>query len=214
MLLGAIPAAGVTTFTLPFVPQSIALANITTITALQVTVLGDGVILDLDAVGLTNLKNTRQQGVVTGYSEYILSNGVVKGKTCTITITNGATASTAYHSTFGDSKEATLYFGTFKQTVLAGSGTEFKKFGVIGLGNSATTDYAIIQFGDGAIQRFEQPELKMLLAKFQAVENNSNDNKIDNIDGWINSVTFYPTAQQTVYVQKWMPVGSLVEGAF
>jgi hypothetical protein len=212
MNAGAIAASGVTTITLPFVPQAIGFANITTITRLVVTVLGDGIIADYDAIALANLKNMRQQSVVPVYAEIMLANGIVKGRTCTIEVTNGATASTLYQTTYSDSGEATLYWGMFKQTVLAGAGTDFEKFGILGLGNCAVADYAIIQFEDGATQRFEQAEFRIMLAKFQAVEGNTNDNKIDNIDGWLKRVTFYPAAQQLVYIQKWIPVGVMVEG--
>lgn len=213
MLLGAVGASATTSFTLPFVPQALGLANITTITNVRVTVLGDGVICDLDATGLANLKNTRQQGAVTSYVEIMLANGVVKNKTCLIEITNGVTASTAYHTTMANSGDASLYYVSQKTTVLAGAGTDFRKFAVLGLAASATTDYAIVTFKDGATQRYEQAEVRILFSKFQAVENNANDLRIDNIDGWIDTVTFYPTATQLVYVQSWKAVGVLVEGS-
>jgi len=214
MLLGNIGASATTTLTIPFVPQALAFSNIQTITRVVVTVLGDGIIADYDAVSLANLKNTRVQGIVANYAEIMLANGIVKGKTCTIEVTNGVTAAVAFQTVYSDSGQASLYWGMSRQTVLAGSGTDFTKFGVLGLANSSSTDYAIVKFGDGAVQRFERDELRIMLAKFQCIENTLNDFKIDNIDGWISTVTFYPTTSQLVFIQKWLPVGSLVEGAF
>lgn len=212
MLLGNVAASATTTFTLPFVPQMIALSNLTTITSMRVTPLGDAPCLDLDAVALACLRNTRQQGAVTAYSEFIIGNGVVKNKTCLVEITNGATVAVAYHTTMSNQSPISLYFQSYKQQVLLGTGTEFKKFAVLALPNSSASDYYIINFSDGVSQRFEQAELRMLLAKFQTVTNDLNDFKIDNIDGWLDSVTVYPANTQLVYVQRWAPIGGM-EGA-
>jgi len=59
----------VTTFNLTWVPQYIHFVAGTQITGLKVTVLGDGVIMDLDAAGLSVLYNIRQFGqVINGYT--------------------------------------------------------------------------------------------------------------------------------------------------
>ena len=202
-LLGAIAPSTTTQFNLSFVPQNLILANITTVTRLRVTALGKGIILDLDAAGLAALKNMRQQGVVTAVAEYLLANGVVKGTNCTIEITNGATASTLYYNSLADSKDATAYVVSKIQTIFANSLTKFDKFAVLAMPSFGTSDYVNLEFTDGLVSRIDQPELRTMLAKFQTIENNTNDLKIDNLDAWIKSAELQTTTQQSVYVQSY-----------
>jgi hypothetical protein len=202
-LLGSITASTTTQFNLSFVPQNIILANITTVTRVRVTALGKGIILDLDAAGLAALKNMRQQGPVTGTAEFLLANGVVKATNCTIEITNGATVSTLYYNSLADSKDATVYVVSKIQTIFANSLTKFEKFAVLALPSFGTSDYANLEFNDGLVSRVDQPELRTILAKFQTVENNINDLKIDNLDAWIKSAELQTTTQQSVYVQTY-----------
>lgn len=202
-LLGAIAPSTTTQYNLSFVPQNLILANTTTVTRLRVTALGKGIILDLDAAGLAALKNMRQQGAVTSFAEYLLANGVVKKTNCTIEITNGATASTLYYNSLADSKDATAYVISKIQTIFANSLTSFNKFAVLAMPSFGASDYVNIEFNDGLVSRVDQPEIRTILAKFQAIENNANDLKIDNLDAWIKSVQLQTTAQQSVYVQSY-----------
>lgn len=202
-LLGVITPSTTTQFNLSFVPQNLILANITTVTRVRVTALGKGIILDLDAAGLAALKNMRQQGAVSGTAEFLLANGVVKGVNCTIEITNGATASTLYYNSLADSKDATAYVVSKIQTIFANSLTKLDKFAVLAVPSFGASDYANLEFTDGLVSRVDQPELRTILAKFQTVENNTNDLKIDNLDAWIKSAELQTTTQQSVYVQSY-----------
>ena len=80
----------VTTFNLTWVPQYIHFVAGTQLTGLRVSVLGDGVITDLDAAGLSVLYNIRQFGQVTDGYTIPVANGLVRGKNVEITATNSA----------------------------------------------------------------------------------------------------------------------------
>lgn len=202
-LLGSIPPSTTTQFNLSFVPQNLVFTNITTITRVRVTALGKGIILDLDAAGLAALKNMRQQGAVASVAEFLLANGIVKGVNCTIEVTNGATISALYYNSLADSKDATAYVMSKIQTIFANSLTKFEKFAVMAMPSLGASDYANFEFNDGLVSRIDQPEIRTILAKFQTIENNTNDLKIDNLDAWIKSVELQTTTQQSVYVQSY-----------
>lgn len=204
MLLGAIPASGTTVFNLPFTPQAFTFANITTITAFKVTPQGGQPVIDLDAMGLAILKNARQNSVVTAFSDFMVGTGVEKDKSCLVEVTNGVTASTLYHTTYANQTPATSFLTSTRETVLVGAPVRFEKFAVLACPSAAASDYFMIEFNDGVTQRFERDELRNLLSKFQAVSNDVNDYKIDNFDGWIKAVDFTASAQQVVYVQRFI----------
>jgi hypothetical protein len=204
MLLGTVAASTTTTFNLPFTPQSFTFANITTITGFKVTPQGGTPVIDLDAAGLAALRNQRQQSAVTTFSDFMAANGVVKDKACLVEITNGATVSTVYHTSYSNQTPATAFLTSTRETVLVGASQRFEKFAVLACPSAASTDYFMIEFADGVTQRFERDELRNLLSKFQAVTNDANDYKIDNLDGWIKAVEFTATSQQIVYIQRFV----------
>lgn len=213
MLLGTATASTTSQFNLSYIPQYIEVSNITTISRIRVTALGDGIVLDLDAAGIAALANTRFQFVPTATKRLFLANGVVKGKNCVIEITNGATVANVYASSLADSKDATLYFQAVFQKTFANTGTTFQRFSVLAFPSAAATDYFQVLFNDGTNTRVDLPELRAILAQFQAGDNTVNDQKWDNLDSWIQSVTAYVAADMNAYVQKYVPVGT-IEGKF
>lgn len=215
MILGPVTAAGTSTFNLSYIPQYIDITNIATITRLRVTSLGSGVILDLDATGIAALRNTRFQTTVatTVLNRFFLANGLIKGINCIVEITNGATATTCLAGSQQDSGDGTLYFQGVPQKIFANTGVTFRKFGVLALPSLVAGDYIQIEFLDGTNSKWDYTELRGWMAQYQALDGNTNDIKVDNLDSLIASVTVYCAADQLAYIQKYLPIGN-IEGKF
>lgn len=207
MKLGTI-AGGVgttTTISIQHVPQFLSWVGATTLTALRVSVLGDGVILDLDANGLDALKAVRMFGQVANGFIIPLANGIVKNKTVEIVATNAAVGAI---DIYGISRRdnANVYFQSLKATVLASSGETFRKFAYLGLPSLAPTDILTVEFADGLVQKFDQPEV---LASLQLSQNVVGTYGIDNFDGKIKRVMLTPVANEIVHVMRFVPVGNV-----
>jgi len=216
MLLGSASAGTTTQFNLSYVPQYLDITNIATVTRLRVTALGKGTILDLDATGLSALRNTRFQSTIatTVLSRYFLANGIIKGMNCLIEVTNGATATNVYQGVQQDSGDATLFYQSAIQKIFANTGVTFNKFAVLALPSMSTaTDYVQIEMNDGANSRWDTLELRGYMAQYQSLDGTSSDFKIDNLDSIINNVTVYCTTDQQAYIQKYLPLVA-VEGRF
>jgi hypothetical protein len=213
MLLGSAAVSTTTQFNLSYIPQYIDITNTATITRLRVTALGYGIICDLDASGIGALKNTRFQTTIasTVLNRIYLANGLVKGLNCLIEITNGATATNVYASNLSDNgKNATFFYQSVIQKVFANTGVTFTKFAVLALPSMASTDYVQVSFNDGCDSRLDQPELRGYMAQFQALDTTANDLKLDNLDSIISSVTVYVATDQQAYVQKYLPVDTIL----
>ncbi len=190
-------AAVVTTFNLTWVPQYIHFVAATQITGLKVTVLGDGVIMDLDAAGLSVLYNIRQYGQVTNGYTVPLANGLIRGKNVEITATNsGAQTPILY----GVSMAAgSRYIQCLRQTALANSGVEIERFAYLGIPAIAAADVLNITYVDGLTQKVEAAELPAMANVFQS----GSLNVIDNVEGMIDNVQFTPAANRTLYLVRY-----------
>lgn len=187
----------VTTFNLTWVPQYIHFVAGTQITGLKVSVLGDGVIMDLDAAGLSVLYNIRQYGKVTDGFTIPLANGLIRGKNVEITATNSAAQTPVL---YGVSMAAgSRYIQCLRQTALANSGVEIEKFAYLGIPAIAVTDVLNITYVDGLTQKVEYAELPAMANVFQS----DSLKIIDNVEGMIDNVQFTPSANRTVYVVRY-----------
>lgn len=187
----------VTTFNLTWVPQYIHFVAGTQITGLKVTVLGDGVIMDLDAAGLSVLYNIRQFGQVTDGYTVPLANGLIRSKNVEITATNSAAQTPVL---YGVSMAAgSRYIQCLRQTALANSGVELERFAYLGIPAIAATDVLNISYVDGLTQKVESAELAAMANVFQS----ASLNVIDNVEGMIDNVQFTPSANRTVYVVRY-----------
>lgn len=187
----------VTTFNLTWVPQYIHFVAGTQITGLKVSVLGDGVITDLDAAGLSVLYNIRQYGKVTDGFTIPLANGLIRGKNVEITATNSAAQTPVL---YGVSMAAgSRYIQCLRQTALANSGVEIEKFAYLGIPAIAVTDVLNITYVDGLTQKVEFAELPAMANVFQS----DSLKIIDNVEGMIDNVQFTPSANRTIYVVRY-----------
>ena len=187
----------VSTFNLTWVPQYINFVAATQITGLKVTVLGDGVIMDLDAAGLSVLYNTRQYGQVTNGYSIPLADGLIRGKNVEITATNSAAQTPIL---YGSSMQAgERYIQCLRQTALANSGVTLSKFAYLGIPAIAAADVLNITYVDGLTQKVEAAELPFMANVFQS----GSLNIIDNIEMMIDEVQFTPAANRTIYVVRY-----------
>jgi|WetSurMetagenome_2_1015567.scaffolds.fasta_scaffold36958_3 hypothetical protein len=205
-LITATTGAGViTTFDMQYVPEALIYYGATTqLTGLKVEVLGiqDGTILDLDAAGLTALGRHRIMGVTAGAYIIPLATGIIKGKSCRITITNSATQTPSFYG-YGDGNYGDSYIITKKQTVLANSNTMFDSFHAMFFPNFATTDYATLTFSDTTEDK--QGQLSQIMTYYdlfyisQMIQTTAQV-QVDNCQSNINSIQVMVGTTQTAYM--------------
>lgn len=190
-------AAVVTTFNLTYVPAWIHFVAATQITGLKVTVLGDGVICDLDAAGLSALYNIRQFGQVTNGYNIPLADGLIPSKNVEITATNSAAQTPILYAM--SMQKGSAYIQSLRQTALANSGVVLKKFAYLGIPAIAAADILNITYADGLVQQVASAELAAMSNMVQSAALNI----IDNVGSMIDTVQFTPAANRTVYVVRY-----------
>lgn len=184
----------VTTIDLQYVPEEIGYIAATQLTGFKAEVLGEGVICDLDANGLTAVGNHRLVGKPANGYVIPLADGIIKGKTLRLTFTNSA-AQTPDIFAFGDNV-GEIYVRTNKATVLLNNNTLFEKFGALFLPSLAAGDKATITYEDGLTQIWERDDIALKSGNYQ----NITGYVIDNLDGVIKSVQVLAAATQTAFV--------------
>jgi len=190
----------VTTFQLTYLPEFLAFSPTTAISKVVVNVLGDGIICDLDAAGISQLGNLETIGSVTNLVSLRLADGIVLNKNVTIEITNSA-AQTPDIFAYSVSKGG-VYVQSIRQTAFANSGIEIKNFLNVGFSNAGATDDFQVSFVDGTTQKMNREELKFLFAYENSVKNTSADYLLRNYMGNVLLVNYTPSAQTVIYVQR------------
>lgn len=193
-------ASVVTTITIQYVPEYLLITGATTqLTGLKVEILGeDYATIDLDATGLTAVGLHRRMASAAGTYLIPIADGVIKGPTCVITLTNSAAQTPSVYA-MGDNVGNNLCLIT-KQKVLANSNTRFENFGALFCPSlAASTDLATIEMADGLVQIFERSDLFAISGLISAIQ----AYYIDNLAGRIKSVNLNVAADQTVYKMTW-----------
>lgn len=187
-----------TVFQLPYLPERIRYVAATQLTGLKVNVLGVGVIVDLDANGLTALGKTRLITDVTNGYQINLADGLIPNKNVEITFTNSA-AQTPDIYVESTNNGGLGYIRSTRITAFASTPLVLEKFSILGLTNTGATDDLDVTYQDGLVNKTTIAELPFLGAPYQV--SSSTAKVLDNIDGIIKSVRFIAAAQQVVYVQ-------------
>lgn len=201
LLFTAAGGVGVTTsYTMTYVPQYLIYDDGGNVpTSIRCTVLGDGVICDIVAAQIPMIDHIRALGVVANHSVIPLSDGLIKNKNMTIDFTTSAVgAINIYGSSF---EEGDAYMMTLQATVLANSGQEFTKFAYLAIPGMGANDYVNIEFEDGTVQRFDQPEFDVICGFTQNFT--AGQFIVDNIDGRIRKLQLIPAANRTVAVLRY-----------
>lgn len=187
-------AAVVTTIDLQYIPEKIFYVAATQLTSVKAEVLGEGVILDLDATGLTAQGKHRIVGGVTNGYVLDLADGIITGKSLRLTFTNSA-AQTPDIFAFGDNA-GSIYVRTLKATVLLNNNTTLQKFAVLFMPSLAAGDKVTVTYEDGLTQIWEREDLNCTSGLYQ----NTPAYQIDNLEGKIKMVQVLVAATQTVYI--------------
>lgn len=205
---GAIIATAYT-FNLTFLPQYLYWSTAVAPTALKVSIFGDGVITDLDAAGVLFIQGLRMNGRVTNGYMIPMANGLITGKNVEIIYTTGAaTAVDLYGISL---RKGEVYIQCLRQTALASSGVQVKKFAALGLPNAATGDIINVNYADGLSQKVAFEELKATLQLYCNDVNNMIG--IDNVDAEISEVLFTPAATQIIHLVRYAAVGEVPQNA-
>lgn len=199
-------AAVVTNANEQFLPERIWFAAATQLSGIKITVQGDGVVMDLDANGITHSGLNRVIGQVTNGYVLTLANGLITGKNVLFEFTNSA-AQTPVIYYDSDSKPPTgvpMILQAGKLPVLVG-GTTIENFATLSLPSLAAADVLTIQYQDGTIQsNMTRVDLQYRLGFTQSIVNTP-IYQIDNYNGDIKSVNLNVATAQTAYVQRWVP---------
>jgi len=204
MIIGTILASTTGTINLTYLPEFLFFDAPTTPTMLRVTVLGDGVICDLDANGLNAINGIDIVArVATGFL-LRLSNGLIAGRNVEIVIANTVAANLPIHG-FSTAK-GSFYVQYLRQIVLANSGQTFRDFSLLALPAIAPSDTVDINYQDGTSQRFVAVELRQLVGVngFQVTHP-----VVLNMDGTVKSVTVIPASQITAILQRYADVNAV-----
>lgn len=186
---------GVTTsIDLQYVPEKIFFVAATQLTSFKAEVLGEGVICDLDAAGITAEGKHRMIGNVANGYMIDLADGVIKGKSLRLTFVNSA-AQTPDIYALGDN-DGSIYVRTLKATVLLNNNTPIKNFGVLFLPSLAAGDKVTVTTKDGLVQIWERAGLEAWSGNIQ----NYPQYQVDNLEGDIDEVQILVAATQTVYI--------------
>lgn len=187
----------VTTFNLTYVPQYIGYIASPQITGLKVTVLGDGVVTDLDAEGLSSLHNIRQFGWSQNSYAIPVADGLIPGKNVEIIATNSDVATPNLYAI--SLQKGSAYIQCLRQVALANSGVVLERFAYLAIPSATDADDINITYVDGLVQKVLASELGLIANLFQSEPLNI----IDNIESMIDSVQITPEANRTIYLVRY-----------
>lgn len=209
-LWGSVGASVSGSFNITYVPQYIGFSISSAPTSFQINVQGDGVIFNLDAAGVTAMRNIRNVATQTNMYIFQLANGLINGKNGTVTITNAAAATL---NVYAWSKEQGNFYMTYlTQQALAASGVNFRKFAYAAFPSAAAADLFTLTYNDGSNQVSQRDDLNFAL---QYTQNDvTSKYNIDNIaPASLDTVSFNPVAAQNVYIMKYQSATGVVDSA-
>lgn len=196
------PAAiGPAAFNLSYIPQFIIYnAGAAPLTNLRVEDAIDGVICDLPAAGILQVRNYMRYGLVASPVTAIrLANGHIPGKNITVTATIAAAAAVPFQVCSDCPGNTALKYVT--AALLAGVPTPFQDFFCLFLPGLAPGDTVLVEFSNGHTQLFNEVELLELTAKYQ---NNqlATGFELNNIDNYIHKATVTEAILGAAYVMS------------
>ena len=194
-----------TTIQLTYLPQFLTFVTTAAPQSLRVSVLGDGVTMDLDAAGLTQMNAIEMIGLGTNQYTYQLADGIVKGKNVEVTFINATAAAVIL---YGYSKlNALNYFVYQRQTILAASGVDLDKFAALAITAPGATDIFNITYRSGiSDSNLTLNEIRDDVGFFQ---NNVGVFLINNFDQRVKKVNIIPAAQRTAYLMKFAAIADI-----
>lgn len=207
MLVATSPAAiGAFQFQLNYIPQFLIWdAGAAPLTNLRVEEAKLGVICDLPAAGILQVRNFMRFGLVAStVTKLRLANGQLSNKNVTITATIAAAVAVPFQACSDNGDNGGRRCIPFRYNVaalLAGQPTPFQDFTAVFLPNLAAADTVYIEFSNGHSQLFNGVELLELTALWQ---NNqlATGFHVNNINSYIHRIVVTQAIAGVAYVYK------------
>lgn len=193
----------VTTINLNYLPQYLAFAAATQLTALKIEVLGGGTLVDLDADGLSTIGRANLDGKVTNGYVIELSDGLKKDVNVVMTFTNSAAQTPSIR--VWSEENFTSYIVSKRQTIFANTQASFSgsQFDFISFENgTAGSDELNVVWESGVVQKMDLVDLQYRNGFDNAIDNADEDYYLDNDEGQVRSISYIPSAQTVLYVQS------------
>lgn len=194
-----------TTIQLTYLPQYLGFSIGTVPQSIRINVLGDGVVMDLDAAGITQLNGFDTIGLQANQFLIPLADGLVKGKNVEITIVNGDALG---FNLFGWSKlPGQNYFIYQRQTILANSGVDFGDFALLAITAPGALDIFNLTYSSGIVE--SSATLNEIGFDVSYFQNNVGVFLINNIGQILKNVNIIPSANRVAYMMKFQPIGDI-----
>jgi len=205
MLLGTIPPNSIDTILSLYLPEQIHFVSPVTPPDFRINVLGDGVLLNLDAAGVNSVNGIGQIVRVPHSFSIPAADGLIKGRTVELTVRNPNATPLAI---FGNSsREGEDYVQIIRQIILAHSGIVFSDFAMLFLPGMPDDSLVDVTYRDGTVQRYTVLELEILYAQESW---NVAEPTISNLSGNIRYVQVTPSVNVTAYVMRFVAPHAIV----
>jgi hypothetical protein len=202
MLVATSPAAiGAWQFNMTYLPQFLIYdAAAAPLTNLRVEEKSMGVILDLPAAGIAEVRTYMRFGVVASTVTKIrLSNGELKNKNVTVTATIAAAVAVPFQAC--SDNPGNVAFKYTQAALLAGTPQAFDNFTALFLPGLGAADTVLIEFSNGHTQLFNRVELLELASLYQNAGGATNF-IVNNIDSYIHKAIVTQAVAGNAYVMK------------
>ena len=194
-------AATAQQFQLNYIPQFLiydAAAN--PLTNLRVEDQELGVLLDLPAAGIAEVRRFMRLGVVAStVTMFRVANGHIANRNVTVTVTQAEAAAVAYYTSSDSPGNAAFKYQT--AALLAGQPHIFKDFTALFLPGLAVGDTVHITFDNGHRQLFNREELLELSALYQN-SGAATGFMVNNINSYIKEAIVTQAGAGAAYVYK------------
>lgn len=198
-VIASIAASATESKSIPFCPEFLIFNTATVPTSLKVEVAGDGVIVNLDGAGITNLNGLRNVGALPA-NQYMfqIADGHIQ-KNTTITIANATVAAISVKG-FSNSR-GSMYHKHLMAKIFANANFTLKDFAYAALPTLAATDSVSVTWQDNTTDIVTREELECLIATTQEVS--ATRYNIDNFERAIKRVQIIAAADMTLYYTKY-----------
>lgn len=202
MLVATSPAViGAYQFPLNYIPQWLIYdAGANPLTNLRIEEQNEGVLLDLPAAGILQVRNFMRFGLVASTVTGIrLANGHLKNQNVTVTATIAAAAAVPFQTSSDCPGQVPFKYSV--AALLAGQPTPFTDFTGLFLPGLAPGDTVLIEFANGHTQLYNEVDILELSARYQ---NNqlATGFQINNINSMMKKATVTQAIAGAAYVYK------------
>jgi|DEB0MinimDraft_3_1074331.scaffolds.fasta_scaffold22405_2 hypothetical protein len=200
-------AAVKTTIDLTYLPSVIHYDAGTQLSSLKVTVLGDGVVCDLDANGLDIIGKANRVTSDVGQTVIPLADGFVKGKNVTIELTNSAAQTPAIYA-YSQKRAASIYMRQLQQKIFQSSQADFNDFMSLYIPDFDAADEMNIEYSDGFVQKMAPEDLRVINSFDAQINDSDDDFYVNNINQRVRNVSVIAAADRQAYMTRYSRIGN------